>query len=127
MYLGCSNGLLQRPTLTQFTFTLTYKKTTAVSINFNATSPLSQGTVSPYSNSAHPSASMCAVAQNGLAPIGGGPPEPEDFSTACSCSNLLGSFASVVTSPYVYRDTLTAFETALETFTYITNHQYMYV
>ena len=70
---------------------------------------------------------MCAVAQNGLAPIGGGPPEPEDFSTACSCSNLLGSFASVVTSPYVYRDTLTAFETALETFTYITNHQYMYV
>lgn len=37
------------------------------------------------------SASMCPVQQNGLAPIGDGPPEPADYSTACSCNAIVSS------------------------------------
>lgn len=66
---------------------------------------------------------MCAVAQNGLAPVGDGPPAPEDYSTACSCSDLVHSFASVIPSPYRYLHTLTAFET----YTTPTDPNYLYV
>ena len=44
---------------------------------------------------AQPSASMCPVQANGLAPIGDGPPGPQQFSTACSCNAIV---SSVVTS-----------------------------
>ena len=38
-----------------------------------------------------PSASMCPVVANGLAPIGDGPPRPGYYSTACSCNAIVSS------------------------------------
>ena len=54
------------------------------------------GTANGYLNTGtQPSASMCAVQANGLAPIGDGPPEPADYSTACSCNAIVSSVVTV--------------------------------
>lgn len=45
------------------------------------------------------SASMCPVQAHGLAPIGNGPPSPEQFSTACSCIAIASSV--VTTAPTI--------------------------
>ncbi len=45
------------------------------------------------------SASMCPVQAHGLAPIGNGPPSPEQFSTACSCNAIASSV--VTTAPTI--------------------------
>ena len=42
-----------------------------------------------------PSPSMCAVQANGLAPIGDGPPSPEEYSTACSCNAIVSSVVTM--------------------------------
>lgn len=123
--LGCGNNILQKPILNRLKLALADTPDTALSIKANTTSFSFRGTAGAYRTTAHPNVSMCAVVPNGLAPIGGGPPEPEDFSTACSCSDLIHSFASLIPSPYLYRDTLTLLETGFETFTTITVPQYL--
>ena len=66
---------------------------------------------------------MCAVEHHGLGPLGDGPPRPEDYSTACSCSDLIRSFASTTLSPYMELHNLTEFVTI----TTVKNPSYMYV
>lgn len=66
---------------------------------------------------------MCQVEPNGLGPVDGGPPNPDVYSTACSCSDLVHSFASGIPSPYRYLQTLTAFETL----TTVEDPNYLYV
>ena len=84
-------------------------------------------TVAPDSTLAGANVSMCEVEQNGLSPIADGPPVPAYYSTACSCSDLIRSFATVVPSPYLDRNTLNDTVTDFATLTTITNAQYMYV
>ena len=96
-------------------------------MNVNATSPSLQATVGPDSTLTPPNISMCAVEQNGLSPIADGPPVPADYSTACSCSDLIRSFASEVPSPYLDRNSRNDTFTAFATLTTIADAQYMYV
>lgn len=44
---------------------------------------------------AQATASMCPVQAQGLAPIGDGPPSPEQYSTACSCNAIVSSVVTV--------------------------------
>ena len=97
--------------LLMLTVGLTHETVTAVSISFYATSSPFPGTGHSYTTSASPNVSMCQVEQNGLGPVDGGPPDPDVYSTACSCSNLIHSFVSEIPSPYRYLNTLTAVET----------------
>ena len=57
--------------------------------NSTITSPL--GTSRYLTTGTQASASMCPVQQNGLAPIGDGPPAPAYYSTACSCNAIVSS------------------------------------
>ena len=102
---------------------LIYTSNTAVSLQVNVTSPSLTGTVGSPSTLAHSNASMCAVVHNGLGPIGDGPPRPEDYSTACSCSDLIRSFASTTLSPYRGMHNLTYFATV----TSVKDPNYLYV
>ena len=95
----------------------------AISVHVNATSPSRIGTVGSSSTTPYSNASMCAVEHHGLAPLGDGPPMPEDYSTACSCSDLIRSFASTTLSPYMVMHNITEFETI----TTIENPKYLYV
>ena len=57
---------------------------------------------------------MCQVQNNGLGPIDGGPPNPDVYSTACSCSDLYSAHASTLISTFQDRvgpvtETLTTF------------------
>lgn len=128
--LGCEHNIFQKPTLKKLKLALADTPNTAVSIKANTTAFPFRGNTDPYSTIAHPNVSMCAVVQNGFIPDGGGPPGPEDYSTACSCSDLIHSFASLVPDPYpdqYVSDTITSFETLFATLTTITVPHYLYV
>lgn len=102
---------LRRRPYPKLTIALTHKIYTAVSIYSNTTSSRVPATDNPYSTMTHSNVSMCQVEQNGLGPVDGGPPNPDVYSTACSCSDLIRSHVSEIPSPYRYLHTLTAFET----------------
>lgn len=88
------NGLVQASTLSKLIIALTHKQYIAVSINFNATSSPLPASDNSYSTLTHLNVSMCQVEQNGLGPGEGGPRNPDAYSTACSCSDLVHSFVS---------------------------------
>ncbi len=103
-------------------FTLIYTSNTAVSLQVNATSPSLWGTAGPSNTMAQPVVPMCEVVHNGLGPIGDGPPRPEDYSTACSCSDLIRSFVHTTLSSYNMYDI-----TGIETVTTVRDPNYLYV
>ncbi|KAK0510888.1 hypothetical protein JMJ35_006440 [Cladonia borealis] len=57
----------------------------------NSTITSLSGTSGYLTTGTQASASMCPVQQNGLAPIGDGPPEPAYYYTACSCNAIVSS------------------------------------
>ncbi len=109
--VGYKTKLFESPLLIKPTIALTHKTNKAVSITLNATSSPFPATSDSYTTSASPNVSMCQVEQNGLGPVDGGPLNPDVYSTACLCSNLIHSFVSEIPSPYRYLHTLTTFET----------------
>ncbi|KAL6720091.1 hypothetical protein ACLMJK_002012 [Lecanora helva] len=62
----------------------------------NSTITPKAGTSGGFRTGAQPSASMCEVTRNGLAPIGDGPPNPAVYSTACSCNAIVSKHVGTV-------------------------------
>ena len=63
---------------------------------------------------------MCEVIHEGLGPIDGGPPNPDVYSTACSCNALVSAHASTATSTFRY-----SLDTVTETLTTFTDASYI--
>lgn len=81
--------------------TLILTNIAALSAKYAANSTITPmaGTGGRLRTGTQPSASMCPVQQNGLGPIGDGPPHPAYYSTACSCNAIVSS--RVTTGPTI--------------------------
>ncbi len=83
-------------------------------LNDTAALPVGTGSLSSTATQPSNNASMCQVIPLGLGPVDGGPPNPDVYSTACSCSNLFSSHAATIISTFANRvgpvtETLTSF------------------
>lgn len=67
----------------------------------NSTIVLQLTSSDPLNGTASTSAAFCDVQADGLAPLGGGPRSPADYSTACSCNALVSSHATLTNTTVV--------------------------